>query len=624
MSRIAVLAAPGLPLPAAIGDMLAAYRGAPETLLATGAAAGLAHSGPGGIAAHPAGLLVLDGLLYGSGHLASLPEPPTGDDAAILAALITRLGVEAALARVNGDFAFAWIPSDGTGITLARDPFGMRPLFYAALPGGGWAASSQPRGLLRLPGIPATPDRAFLARFGAMHYRLIDAEPARSPYAAIAQVPAGMVVRLGRDGAARMTRWFDAEDAPELVGDEPRLAEELRALLLDAVGIRLARFPNRAFTLSGGMDSSSVLASAVEIEGRPQIAFSTLYVDETYDERREIADMLARHVGEWRQVVLPNTIDLMADVDRMIGLHDEPVATATWLSHLRLARQAAGEGFAALFGGLGGDELNAGEYEYFPMHFADLRAAGEEAALEREIAAWAHHHDHPIFRKSPAIARELMNRLTDPARPGHCLADRARLDRYKHVLSPDFAEFRDYAPPMEAPYRSYLKTRTWQDLTRETLPCCIRAEDRHGAAFGLPPVLPFLDPRLVRFMYRVPGTMKIRDGVTKRLLREATRGLLPEATRTRVKKTGWNAPAHLWFTGPGAAMLRDLTHSALFDDLGLYDRGGVLAIIDAHERIVTSGAAEENHMMFLWPYFNMMRWQAWLKAEGWREPLGTS
>lgn len=103
---------------------------------------------------------------------------------------------------------------------------------------------------------------------------------------------------------------------------------------------------------------------------------------------------------------------------------------------------------------------------------------------------------------------------------------------------------------MEHPFTSYLKTRTWQDLSRGN-GAVLRAEDRQTSAFGLQNIVPFFD-RLIEFMFSVPGSLKIRDGVTKGLLREAMRGILPEETRTRIKKTGWNAPAHLWFSRGGA------------------------------------------------------------------------
>ncbi len=608
MTRLAIITGPQgeETLQRSVRRMLSSYQGPTDVVQAPFAAGGVVGSGPGGVARHAAGMLLLDGLLYG--------DDVKSSDAQVLAARIASFGLEAALAQANGDFAIAWLERRSGTLWLARDPFGMRPLYYASLGPGSWAASSQPRGLLMLEAISNRPDMGFLVRYGSMHYRMIDNEPEASPYADIRQVPAASIVGLRRDGSVSVSRYWSLTDDPDFSASEPELAAEYRELLLDSVRLRVNRFPNRAFTLSGGMDSSSVLATAVRSTGSKQVAFSTLYEDSTYDERDEITDMLPNNVSEWRRVIVPNDLDIIASVDRLVALHDEPVATATWLSHMLLCEDASAAGFSSLFGGLGGDELNAGEYEYFPLHFADLRAAGRQAELEVEVEAWVAHHDHPVFRKSPSIADHLMNRLSDPTMPGLVRPDTARMGRYFHVLSPELRSYQDFEPVMETIFTSCLKNRTWQDLSRETLPVCIRAEDRHGAAYGLPPVLPFLDRRLVEFMYRVPGSMKIREGVTKRLLREATVGLLPEATRMRVKKTGWNAPAHVWFVGPGADVLRDMVHSQEFANLGIYDAASVLDIIDDHERIVLSRVNEDNHMMFLWPFLNLMRWQASLES----------
>jgi asparagine synthase (glutamine-hydrolysing) len=181
------------------------------------------------------------------------------------------------------------------------------------------------------------------------------------------------------------------------------------------------------------------------------------------------------------------------------------------------------------------------------------------------------------------------------------------------VLDPDWHDLGNPAPPMDGPFASYLKNRCWQDLVRETTPCCLRAEDRQCAEAGLVHYDPFLDHRLVEFMFRVPGTMKFGDGVTKRLLREAMRGLMPEETRTRVKKTGWNAPAHRWFGGRNLDRLRDLVASREFREMGVYRPEAVRRIVEDHARIVESGAVEENHMMFLWQLVNVT---AWLRQVG--------
>ena len=152
-------------------------------------------------------------------------------------------------------------------------------------------------------------------------------------------------------------------------------------------------------------------------------------------------------------------------------------------------------------------------------------------------------------------------------------------------------------------------------MFRETLPCCLRAEDRQCPDQGLAHFDPSLDHELVEFMYRVPGTFKIREGVTKQLLRRAMVGILPEPTRIRIKKTGWNAPAHRWISGSTLDDFRDLVSSRSFRERGMYDVGVVISLIDDHERIVTSGASEENHMMFLWQLLNLTLWLDSLTGE---------
>ena len=162
---------------------------------------------------------------------------------------------------------------------------------------------------------------------------------------------------------------------------------------------------------------------------------------------------------------------------------------------------------------------------------------------------------------------------------------------------------------MDRPFRSYLKNRAFHDIFRETAPCCLRAEDRQTTAFGMQHFDPFFDYRLLEFMFRVPGSLKIRNGVTKILLREATKGLLPEATRTRVKKTGWNAPAHVWFSGAALDALQDMVQSRVFRERGIYNVPEVMRLIGEHRSIIADPAPRENHMMFLWQLANLELWQ---------------
>ena len=109
-------------------------------------------------------------------------------------------------------------------------------------------------------------------------------------------------------------------------------------------------------------------------------------------------------------------------------------------------------------------------------------------------------------------------------------------------------------------------------------------------------------------MFRVDGSHKIRKGITKILLREAMKGILPEETRTRIKKVGWNAPAHRWFSGKNLNLLRDLVRSSEFLNMGIYEATAVQRLLEEHAEIVNNGKQQENHMMFLWQLVNLTAW----------------
>lgn len=546
--------------------------------------------------------IVVDGRIFNAGDFGA----PDRSAAEIILDLHAQHGFAEALTRINGDFAVALFDAATGSLWLGRDRVGVRPLYFTYRQGV-FAFASQPGALLRLPGISSQVNHRFAGLFAGSHYRTFDNARDESPYADIRQLPAGHIAEAKAGREPRLAAYWTLREQPDFNLPESELAEQYCHLLVDAVRIRLAGAKSPAFLLSGGMDSSSVIASAVRVSGKKQHAFSSVYDDRTYDESDEIRSMLDSSVEQWHPVRIGNP-DIFATIDRMVRTHDEPVATATWLSHYLLCEQAAQMGFGTLFGGLGGDELNAGEYEHFFFRFADLRQAGDEATLRREVEQWARHHDHPIYRKNMAVVDASLPKIVDLASPGLCHPDRTRLDRYAATVIPDYFDIKGFVPVMDRTFHSYLKNRAFHDIFRETAPCCLRAEDRQTSAFGLQHFDPFFDYRLIEFMFRVPGSLKIRDGVTKILLREATKGLLPEETRTRIKKTGWNAPAHVWFSGKALDTVRDMVASQAFRERGIYNVAEVKRLIDEHQQIIDDSAPRENHMMFLWQLVNLELW----------------
>ncbi len=587
-----------------VASMCAAIGGRPAGIsCAEGELAG--NLSAANVASNPRLAIAFDGWIFNRRELEL-----EGNDAEIFLQLFERYGIEGALGRVNGDFALAVYEKHSHALYLARDRFGLKPLYYCEFPGG-WAFSSRPRALLTLPGVSHAVNTQYVGLFAGSHYRTIDNAPEQSPFKAIRQLPGAHYLIIQSNSDRSLRRYWTLEDKPDFESSENELAEQYRALLIDAVTLRLSRAERPGFTLSGGMDSSSVLASAVKLTGRRQRAISTVYVDKTYDESKEIRSMLDTTVETWTPVEVGDP-DIFGILPEIIEKHDEPVATATWLSHYLLCREASRLGFGSLFGGLGGDELNAGEYEHFFYFFADLRAAGLTERYRNEMRMWIHYHDHPVFSKSVEVAEAHLARVTNPAHPGRCLPDRFRIDRYVAALNPDYFDVAAFIPVMDNLFKSYLKNRTYQDMVRETAPCCLRAEDRQTAAFGMDNFLPFFDHRLVEFMFRVPSTLKYKSGGTKSLLRAAMQGVLPEDTRARIKKTGWNAPAHRWFAGPGRTSLLDLVRSQSFRERGIYNMREVLRLLDEHDEITTGGLQRDNHMMFFWQLVNLELWLRWV------------
>ncbi|MFH1318652.1 MAG: asparagine synthase-related protein [Candidatus Omnitrophota bacterium] len=539
-------------------------------------------------------ILAIDGHIYNENELE-----------ADLITLYQKYGFEETIKRLNGDFAIVLYDLSINTLWLARDRLGIKPLYFVNK-SNFFAFSSRLKSLLSLSGVSRKPRNEFVALFAGSHYRYFDNAKDKSPFEEIFQLPAAYILRY-KNGELKTTCYWQMRDEPDWDISLDELAERYRYLLMDAVSCRLKVAKSSAFTLSGGMDSSSVMALAVQSSGSKQHAFSTVYPDRTYDESEEIKSMLDKCVGQWHQVAVDQP-PIMELIQEMIGVHDEPVATATWLSHFLLCKQAKQQGFRSLFGGLGGDELNAGEYEHFIFFFADLRLANNETRLKEEVKMWIKYHNHPVYKKSFALVEDSFKKLVDFRIPGKCLPDRARISKYAKAINYDYFDFDTFNPVMDQPFKSYLKNRTYQDMMRETIPCCLRAEDRQGAAFGLDNFLPFFDYRLVEFMFKVSANLKYDQGVTKHLLRQAMKGVLPEETRARVQKTGWNAPAHIWFSGKGRNDLRDIIESQAFRNRGIYNVKEVNRLLDEHQQIVSSGVLEENHMMFFWQLVNLELW----------------
>lgn len=518
-----------------------------------------------------------------------------------------KFGFEESLRSLKGEFSIALYDRDKESLYIARDRFGYKPLYYA-LVDDLFAFSSNASWLLKIPKINASLNKEALALFAGGHYRYIDNSPQASFFKNVSQLSASSYL-VYRDGKVKIHQYWNIDTHIDYQSNENQIVEKYRDLFIRAVSQREKAIKGKkCFLLSGGLDSSSVLAASVSLNGEKQEAFSTVYEDKIYDESEDIKTILGDCVSSWHPISL-DELDFFSVIKKMVQDNDGPVATATWLSHYLLYEKISQLGFTDVFGGLGGDEANAGEFEHFFYFFADLKTKNLNDRLAQEIKHWAQHHDHPLYRKNFDVAARSWEILTDQKNPGKIFFDNEKYSRYYHAINKDFFNLEGFYPFLPHYSESYLNNKTLSDIFYETVPCCFRANDRHDFAFNIKTHFPFFDYELMEFAHQIPPELKTMNGVTKNILRKAMKGILPDPTRTRIKKTGWNAPFHIWmFQKQNKENLYDLIHSRSFIERGIYNPKVVHSLLKEHEEIVINNKLAENHMMFFWQLVNLELW----------------
>ena len=549
--------------------------------------------------------LLINGLVYSFENKNINNE---NDETGEIFYFFKKYNFEETLKKIDGDFSLIYFSKKRKKLFFSRDIFGVFPLYYCKRINS-ISISSKPSLIFNNGLCSNLVSKEYIYRYAGLHYRMLDNNPEKSPYVDISQLPSSSLIiyDIGKDQILRKKYWKLEEINFNLPESEDELSEIYKEILRESVRKRVSNKKKKIFSISGGLDSSSILCLASDILQKKVNSYSVTYKDDEYDETKEIQDIISTRSNKWINVQLENEIDLNKNLYKIIEINDEPIATATWYTHFLATQKIKKENYEIIYGGLGGDEFNAGEYEYFTFFFADCFKNNPDI-LNNEIKLWEKYHNHKIFKKNKSIALKNIENLTNLKIKGKCFTDKSRAFKYLNCLKKEnFADI-NIDLNLDCPFESYLKNRTYHDLFFETLPCCLRAQNRHSSYFGLQTINPFLNKDIAELMFKVPYNLKIRNGVTKYLLRKSMKNILPDKTRKRIKKTGWNAPAHIWFTGKNLQFIKDELISKNFSDKGIYDIEKTLKIIDEHERIIKKKIKSENHMMFIWQLVNIIQW----------------
>jgi asparagine synthase (glutamine-hydrolysing) len=501
------------------------------------------------------------------------------------------------LDRFNGQFAFALWDARSETLFLARDRFGEKPLYYTFLDDGRLLFASELKGLLCCPALERRLEAQAIEEFFALGY----IPDPRSIYRNIRKLPPAHYLQLVRGDAAPEPRaYWDVQFTDGAPVAAAEAAQELIARFREAVRIRMiADVPLGAF-LSGGVDSSGVVAMMATLEAAPVKTFSISFGAHGFDEIQYAAAIARRYATDHHvRAVDPEAFDL---IDRLATIYDEPFADSSAIPTFRVSA-AAREVVTVALSGDGGDEVFAG-YRRHRWHLAEERIRG---ALPDMLRATLFGVAGALYPKLDWAPRWLRGKATlqelarDPVSAyfasvsitGAGLRDRLFSPELRRELNGYSAVevLRRYMPA--AGSRHPLAQVQYADIKTYLPGDILTKVDRASMANSLEVRVPLLDHTLVEWAACLPPALQLGGGEGKRVLKSALEPFVPPDLLYRPKQ-GFVVPLAQWFRGPLRARLRDALCGPVLRQSGLFDMRTVTNLLDQHQ------SGRRDHSAALW------------------------
>ncbi len=549
-------------------------------------------------------------------------EFTTGTDTEVMLAAYRVWGPDA-VARFNGMFAFALWDEERRRLLLARDRMGVKPM-YLRRTARSVAFASEPTAFVAAGPLDA--DDGWLPRphLGAVHDFLARGWTEHSDATfldGVTALPSAHLMLIDAGGERLVRYWAKpplADDArPAVRGTDRRrdldLVEEFRSTFDSSVHLRLRSDVAIGTCLSGGLDSSSIVATVAKLraeersaehEQMPRLGFHARFPSHGIDESG-YAELVARHTGIELTHTSPAGSPLLASVLPVLRAQGEPYASASIDAQYAVMASAHDARIKVLLDGQGADELLGGYDLYLGVRTAGLLLGGHPLDAARELRA--------EVARGPLTPRSAMLTALHAALPRRAIELlRATSGRRYGVQCAEPLAAETAMVPTPSEPGTFLASRLWHALTTLGLPTLLRYEDRNSMAFGIEARVPFLDVRLIELAVRLPDRLRVDRGVTKAVLRQAMRGRVPGAVLDRRDKLGFAAPQRAWLTA-GQAEVADILRGGQ-----VVQRGWVAS--DEVERHLAEGLGGGRATEHLWRLFIT---EAWLRQQ-WPNETGAA
>ncbi|HTX16605.1 MAG TPA: asparagine synthase (glutamine-hydrolyzing) [Candidatus Baltobacteraceae bacterium] len=457
------------------------------------------------------------------------------------------------LERLNGMFAFAIWDEHRQELFAARDRFGEKPFYWhQSNDCDRLAFASEIKALIAGRIFPARAKASAVCSF--LTNDGIDAGR-ETMFEGVFALPAAHAFRFSwRTRSLRIWRYWDL-DAQRTVrfSDEHQYAEQFIDLLSDSVRLRLRSDVRVGSSLSGGLDSSTIVGLVAGTVPRAgQETFSARFAEPAFDEGQHI-QCVTECTGVRNHAVYPDPANLPEEIEALTWQQDAPFHSSSIYAQWCVMRLARDQGVTVLLDGQGGDEILAGYHSCFSGYLLDFfrrfRFLSAAAAVRRYTSTHGYAH-------LPLIFAGLL-----PA----TLRSSAKAWRHPRAIDKDFERVaREPRVTTKTKFNDSLHQTLYEMLTKTSLPALLRYADRNSMAFSREVRLPFLDHRIVEYAFGIPATQTIDGATTKVILRNATRGILPEEIRNRRDKLGFAPPESIWLRGPLHAWAEEVLSSTQF------------------------------------------------------------
>lgn len=450
----------------------------------------------------------------------------TKSDTEVLLSIIAQQG-EKALDQCEGMWAFGMFDEADGSLLLCRDRFGEKPLYLYRAEDGIYFAS-EIKFIAALLGRTFEINREHLLRYLVNGYKSLYKKN-HTFFNGVEELSAGSILKLNADGLETTHRyWLPKFDQQEDMSFDDAVAGAKKHLIR-SVELRLRADVPLAFCMSGGVDSVALISIAKRVFNHDVHGFTIVNSDSRYEET-DMVDCVVRELGVQHTAIPVTTEQFLVQLRELIRYHDAPIYTISYYVHWLLMKSIANHGYRISVSGTAADELFSGYYDH---HLAYLYEIRKNESLHNQSKINWQTHILPIVRNEDFRNPDRYIEL--PGIRDHIFDGMNESRKFLHEQwAEEFTEV-EYT-------ESLMRNRMANELFHEAVPVILHEDDLNAMFFSIENRSPFLDRNLFEFCNTVPTRHLIREGRAKAILREAVRGIAPDAVVDNRRKVGFNAP----------------------------------------------------------------------------------